>query len=221
MEEPVIRCPKCNSSQIVANKKGFSGKKAVAGALLTGGIGLLAGTIGSKDIIITCLACGHEFKPGDGVPQKDHWEPVKEQMKYIENRNKPEFIEETTLYKIKNNGKDYAIIHYQAIMKSSKEDAEAYVEKLIIDNKIDIKAKEGCFVATACYGDYEAPEVIELRKFRDLKLARNYWGRVFIKTYYSLSPTIASWISQSNFIKKVVRKLVLNPIIKLVKIEES
>ena len=60
-----ILCPKCGSNQLTAHKKGFSGKKAVAGAILTGGIGLLAGTIGSNKIIITCLNCGHQFKPGE------------------------------------------------------------------------------------------------------------------------------------------------------------
>jgi hypothetical protein len=59
-----IKCPKCGSNQVTANKKGFSGRKAVAGAVLTGGIGLLAGTIGSNKIKITCLSCGHQFKPG-------------------------------------------------------------------------------------------------------------------------------------------------------------
>jgi len=43
-----VHCPKCQSESISANQKGFSGKKAVAGAVLTGSIGLLAGTIGSK-----------------------------------------------------------------------------------------------------------------------------------------------------------------------------
>ncbi len=62
-----IHCPKCGSTQITANKKGFSGRKAVAGAVLTGGIGILAGTIGSKKIIITCLNCGKQFKPGEGA----------------------------------------------------------------------------------------------------------------------------------------------------------
>lgn len=65
MEDSEIRCPKCGSTQITANKKGFSGKKAVAGAVLTGGIGVLAGTLGSNKIKITCLACGHTFKPGE------------------------------------------------------------------------------------------------------------------------------------------------------------
>lgn len=60
-----VLCPKCGSNQITAHKKGFSGKKAVAGAVLTGGVGLLAGTIGSNKIKITCLACGHTFNPGD------------------------------------------------------------------------------------------------------------------------------------------------------------
>jgi len=66
MENNDIKCPKCGSNQITANKKGFSGGKAVAGVVLTGGIGLLAGTIGSKNILITCLNCGNQFKPGEG-----------------------------------------------------------------------------------------------------------------------------------------------------------
>jgi hypothetical protein len=60
-----VCCPKCGSNQITAQKKGFSGKKAVAGVVLTGGIGLLAGTIGSDKIKITCLNCGNQFNPGD------------------------------------------------------------------------------------------------------------------------------------------------------------
>ena len=61
-----VTCPKCGSDQISANKKGFSGKKAVAGALVVGGIGLFAGTLGSKKILCTCLACGNTFKAGEG-----------------------------------------------------------------------------------------------------------------------------------------------------------
>lgn len=61
-----VHCPKCNSTSLTTNKKGFSGKNAVAGAVLTGGIGLLAGTIGSNKVLITCLNCGKQFKPGEG-----------------------------------------------------------------------------------------------------------------------------------------------------------
>jgi|JI10StandDraft_1071094.scaffolds.fasta_scaffold525769_1 DNA-directed RNA polymerase subunit RPC12/RpoP len=58
------KCPKCNSKDLYADKKGFSGRKAVFGGLLTGGIGLLAGTLGSNKILITCLNCGNKFTPG-------------------------------------------------------------------------------------------------------------------------------------------------------------
>ncbi|MGC9151663.1 MAG: hypothetical protein ACP5F6_07890 [Microbacter sp.] len=70
MTQPIteIRCPKCGSNQITANKKGFGGGKALAGVLLTGGIGLLGGTIGSNKIKITCLACGYSWKPGQANP---------------------------------------------------------------------------------------------------------------------------------------------------------
>lgn len=59
-----IKCPKCGSEQITANKKGYSVGKAAAGVILTGGIGLIAGAHGSGKIVITCLACGERWKPG-------------------------------------------------------------------------------------------------------------------------------------------------------------
>jgi len=61
-----IGCPKCGSTQITANKKGYSAGKALTGAILTGGIGLLAGFHGSKKVVITCLACGNRFLAGEG-----------------------------------------------------------------------------------------------------------------------------------------------------------
>ena len=64
-QEEYICCPKCLSRELHAEHKGFSGGKALAGALITGGIGLLAGTIGSNDTQITCLKCGNKFKAGE------------------------------------------------------------------------------------------------------------------------------------------------------------
>ncbi|MGJ1006906.1 hypothetical protein [Enterococcus gallinarum] len=46
-----IKCPKCRSTDVEFmsnNRKGFSAGKAAAGAVLTGGIGLLAGFAGKK-----------------------------------------------------------------------------------------------------------------------------------------------------------------------------
>lgn len=57
-------CPKCGSTSLSANKKGFGLGKAAAGALIAGPIGLIGGTLGSNKIEVTCLNCGHKFKPG-------------------------------------------------------------------------------------------------------------------------------------------------------------
>lgn len=54
-------CSKCGSAAITYNKKGFGAGKAVAGAVVTGGVGLLAGFIGSNKIRATCVACGHSW----------------------------------------------------------------------------------------------------------------------------------------------------------------
>lgn len=40
--------------------------------------------------------------------------------------------------------------------------------------------KSGCFVATACLGDYNHPVVLDLRRFRDEFLKRKTWGRHFM-----------------------------------------
>jgi tellurium resistance protein TerD len=62
-----VRCARCGSAQLSANKKGFSSKKAAVGCLLLGGVGLAGGLIGSNKIQITCLSCGEVFEPGHGI----------------------------------------------------------------------------------------------------------------------------------------------------------
>lgn len=51
----------------------------------------------------------------------------------------------------------------------------------------------GCYIATAVYGSYDCPQVCVLRRFRDNFLAESYLGRVFIKVYYTLSPSFVKW----------------------------
>lgn len=80
MNQKVV-CPKCGSEQLTANQKGYSAGKAVAGAVLTGGIGLIAGFHGSKDVIVTCLACGKQFKAGEGKVIND---AVQFESNYVE-----------------------------------------------------------------------------------------------------------------------------------------
>jgi hypothetical protein len=63
-EDAPIRCSRCGSAQITADRKGFGAGKALTGAVATGGIGLLAGFIGSRRVIVTCLKCGEQWTAG-------------------------------------------------------------------------------------------------------------------------------------------------------------
>ena len=61
----------------------------------------------------------------------------------------------------------------------------------------------GCYVATAVYGSYDCPEVWTLRRFRDYTLAETWYGRVFICTYYAISPTLVKWFGHAEWFKKM------------------
>ena len=56
-----LKCPKCNSTNFTPIKQGFGVKKAAAGVILTGGIGLLAGGINANKIHMVCMNCGNTF----------------------------------------------------------------------------------------------------------------------------------------------------------------
>lgn len=58
-------CPKCNGTKIIANKWKFGSRRAVGSAILISGFNLLTKKIQNDTILITCLTCGHRFKPGE------------------------------------------------------------------------------------------------------------------------------------------------------------
>ena len=62
-----------------------------------------------------------------------------------------------------------------------------------------------CFVATATYGDYGAPEVRELRALRDTVLAETPLGRAFIAGYYRFGPRFARAIRGSDSLRDLSR----------------
>lgn len=72
--------------------------------------------------------------------------------------------------------------------------------------------KEGCYIATAVYGSYEAPEVMVLRQFRDEILQKTAMGRLFVKLYYRFSPYVAERLKKAkrinSFVKSVLDKWV-------------
>ncbi|MBQ2793325.1 MAG: leucine-rich repeat domain-containing protein [Clostridia bacterium] len=61
----------------------------------------------------------------------------------------------------------------------------------------------GCYVATCVYGSYDCPQVWTLRRYRDDTLASTWYGRLFIRTYYAVSPTLVKWFGNTNWFKKL------------------
>lgn len=73
---------------------------------------------------------------------------------------------------------------------------------------------EGCFIATAAFGYYDAREVRALRRFRDEYLLRYNAGRQFVAWYYAHSPRAAAVIREHALLRSVTR-IVLWPSIQL------
>lgn len=87
---------------------------------------------------------------------------------------------------------------------------DKFVEKLKkLDPNAEIKPiartvqTGGCYVATCVYGSYDCPQVWTLRRYRDQDLASTWYGRLFIHTYYAISPTLVKYFGQTGWFKKI------------------
>lgn len=93
-------------------------------------------------------------------------------------------------------------------------------------NDYSVKRKEtisettssgGCFIATACLGSYDHPDVLCLRQLRDDYLLKRNWGQRFVQTYYHYSPPFADYISTRSTIRTIIRILIIKPLVVLVR----
>jgi subtilisin family serine protease len=69
-----------------------------------------------------------------------------------------------------------------------------------------------CFIATAVFGDVDAPQVENLRAFRDKFLLRTSLGRGFVRSYYRWSPPVAAWLKEHAMLSRMAR-LSLMPLV--------
>ena len=65
--------------------------------------------------------------------------------------------------------------------------------------------KGRCFIATSAFASEEAPEVIELRYWRDHYLLRRSWGIVLVAVYYKVSPPVAAVLDRVPALKAPAR----------------
>ena len=66
-------------------------------------------------------------------------------------------------------------------------------------------AQNGCYIATCVYGSYDCPQVWTLRRFRDYTLDETWYGRLFIKCYYAISPTLVKWFGETRWFRRFWR----------------
>lgn len=85
-------------------------------------------------------------------------------------------------------------------------DGRNYQNISITSNHSTVK-NSGCFIATAVYGSYDAPEVLVLRRFRDEKLLTSRYGRKFVNLYYRYSPPVADFLETRPKLAGIVRKI--------------
>ena len=71
-----------------------------------------------------------------------------------------------------------------------------------------------CYIATMVYGDYNHPQVLALRNYRDNTLRKSYVGRLFISFYYKYSPTLVNMMEGKKAVNKIIR-IILDNILKV------
>lgn len=62
---------------------------------------------------------------------------------------------------------------------------------------------DGCYIATSVYGSYDCPEVWVLRRYRDNTLGSTWYGRLFIRLYYAISPTLVKWFGKTKWFQRM------------------
>lgn len=67
-------------------------------------------------------------------------------------------------------------------------------------------SSSGCYVATAVYGSYDCPEVWTLSRFRDRTLSETWYGRLFIRFYYAVSPVAVKYFGNMRWFKNMFKK---------------
>ncbi len=69
------------------------------------------------------------------------------------------------------------------------------------------RRSSACYIATHIYGDYDAPQVLVLRRWRDLSLRRTVVGRAGVWAYYVVSPWLVRTLGDRPPFARVARSL--------------
>ena len=158
-----------------------------------------------------------------GIKDREELLRITEELesKIIDNEFLPDEMK-NKLYSILELARAQAVNHVY-FLHSNKDKAKEHLKKAgemdpsinEKDGGLDLKGKnnpkKGCYIATACYDSPYALEIIQLSSFRDQFLAKNMAGRLFVKFYYWVSPTLAKTISQNSLLRRITLHTVVKP----------
>lgn len=101
--------------------------------------------------------------------------------------------------------------NYQSEFFDIKKDLEGRKEAVLKGTLKEASKDSACYIATAVYGSYNCPQVWTLRRFRDYSLAKNFFGKLFIKFYYVVSPVLVKYFGKTKifniFCKNILDKI--------------
>jgi tetratricopeptide (TPR) repeat protein len=106
---------------------------------------------------------------------------------------------------------------YEALLRERLDQAVASLRALDASYtapNIEKKQADACFVVTATMGDFEHPDVVLLRKFRDEWILSQPWGHFFVTSYYRIGPRLAAVIRSSEKLKKLSYHVIVVPAVK-------
>ncbi|MDD5454210.1 MAG: right-handed parallel beta-helix repeat-containing protein [Candidatus Ratteibacteria bacterium] len=87
---------------------------------------------------------------------------------------------------------------------------------MVIEEPGDDEDKNSCFLATILGVSRAKEEIMLVRRFRDEKLATNPAGRLFVSTYYRVSPSLADFIRGYPALINTAREMLM-PVIWVMK----
>jgi hypothetical protein len=77
-------------------------------------------------------------------------------------------------------------------------------------NEVKLENPGSCYIATMAYGDYNHPQVVYLRQYRDRVLLSHIAGKLFVKLYYFTSPYLVRVFKNSTHANRLIRKILDN-----------
>lgn len=213
-----IICPACYSARLDMYLRGLSSNAA-------GSMTMPAGNVRDNNMEMRCKDCGKIFEPAEGKMQQEvHADtgttldsgfaaPDNNQVIASPPGGNINLQDKQVTALIMQQGKLQAIKYLKDTTGMALKEAKDHVDRLSTAGNLMPK-KEGCFIATACYGQYDEVEVLRLRRFRDERLAPYRSGRLLIALYYRLSPTLAKKISGSGKARDFIRTYFLSPLVR-------